>query len=336
MVHAGAGAMAEAGSAMSQKVHLEEIDCASHLSDKEKLHFKTYHATVENWRKSHYMDYPQQVHIETQAVCNANCTFCPYTRMERIGERMSDELIAKIIDDLREVPPTVPFNVCPFKISDPLLDKRLYDIIGLIEEKLPSANVWLATNGAALTENNIKKLAAAKRPLDLTISLNDHRREVYEQEMGIPFDRTVANLRIHTRTIVAGKFPHRVHIGRVSAKREDDLAFIRWVKKEFPALKVMIKPAGNWIGEVASRTHNQVLPVGCLAWFQVSITATGDTALCCMDGLGEVNLGNVKDKNVLDIYNSSVHRKYREGANTRLDIQPCSRCTYPETYVEPI
>jgi MoaA/NifB/PqqE/SkfB family radical SAM enzyme len=223
---------------MSQAGHLDEIDLASHLTEKEKLHFKSYHATVESWRKSHYMDYPQQVHIETQAVCNATCTFCPYTRMERIGTRMPDELIAKIINDLREIPPTVPFNVCPFKISDPLLDKRLYDIIGLIEEKLPSANVWLATNGAALTESNIKKLAAAKRPLDLTISLNDHRREVYEQEMGIPFDRTVANLRALSKIIANGQFPHRVHIGRVSAKREDDLAFIRWMKTEFPALKV--------------------------------------------------------------------------------------------------
>lgn len=316
---------------MKSADHLIEIDKASHLTEKEKAHFKNYHATVESWRKSHYLHYPQQVHIETQAVCNATCTFCPYTRMERIGTRMSDELIIKIIDDLREIPASVPFNICPFKISDPLLDKRLYDIIGMVEEKLPSANVWLATNGTGLTEANINKLAAAKRPLDLTISFNDHRREIYESEMGIPFERTVSNLKLLYKKMVDGDFPHRIAIGRVSGKREDDLAFIQWVKTEFPAFKVMIKPAGNWVGEIASRTHRQVLPIGCIAWFQVSITATGDTALCCMDGLGDVNLGNVKDLSVLEIYNSSRHLQYREGAMTRRDVVPCSRCTYPET-----
>lgn len=331
MVHAGVGGMAEAASTMSQDSYQHEIDTASHLSAKEKVHFKSYHATVEKWRKSHYMHYPQQVHIETQAVCNATCTFCPYTRMERVGMRMPDELIAKIIDDLREIPPTVPFHICPFKISDPLLDKRLYDIIGMVEEKLPSASIFLATNGAALTENNIQKLAAAKRPLDLTISLNDHRQKVYEEEMGIPFERTIANLkRLHVK-ITHDQFHHRVAINRVSGKLEDDLAFIQWVKAEFPAFKVMVNPAGNWVGEVTSRTHSQILPIGCIAWFQVSITATGDTALCCMDGLGEVNLGNVKDMSVLEIYNSPKHRKYREGAMTRRDVAPCSQCTYPET-----
>ncbi|MDF1615686.1 radical SAM/SPASM domain-containing protein [Desulfurivibrio dismutans] len=316
--------------------NLDEIASANHLTEKEKHHFKNYHAKVEKWRKSHYLLYPQQVHIETQAVCNAKCTFCPHTRMKRTGTRMSDELIAKVIDDLCEIPSSVPFNVCPFKISDPLLDNRLYDIIGMVEEKLPSASVWLATNGAGLTESSILKLAAAKRPLDLTISLNDHRREVYEEEMGIPFERTVTNLRVLYKKMVSGQFPHRVAIGRVSGKREDDHAFIQWVKAQFPAFKVMIKPAGNWAGEVTSRTHSQVLPIGCTSWFQVSITATGDTALCCMDGFGEVNLGNVKFMSVLDIYNSSTHRKYREGAMTRRDVAPCSRCTHPETCGETV
>ena len=82
--------------------------------------------------------------------------------MERIGTRMSDELIKKIVDDLMEIPSQVTFNLCPFKISDPLLDSRLCDIIDLVGDKPPSATVWLATNGAALTEINIKKLAASK------------------------------------------------------------------------------------------------------------------------------------------------------------------------------
>src|SRR6266568_9089325 len=41
-------------------------------------------------RRSPYLDYPQEVHIETFAYCNAKCTFCPYPTMERQGDKMPD------------------------------------------------------------------------------------------------------------------------------------------------------------------------------------------------------------------------------------------------------
>src|SRR5262249_27338104 len=36
-------------------------------------------------RRRPYLDYPQEVHIETLAMCNATCTFCPYPTMDRQG-----------------------------------------------------------------------------------------------------------------------------------------------------------------------------------------------------------------------------------------------------------
>src|SRR5688500_7831084 len=50
-----------------------------------------------------YVDYPAVVHLETLAVCNAACEFCPYPRLERQGARMSDALIEKVIDDLSDM-----------------------------------------------------------------------------------------------------------------------------------------------------------------------------------------------------------------------------------------
>ena len=53
-------------------------------------------------RRSPYLDYPQEVHIETLALCNAKCSFCPYPTMDRQGDRMPDELIDKIQAQVRE------------------------------------------------------------------------------------------------------------------------------------------------------------------------------------------------------------------------------------------
>ena len=314
----------------AMQANLKTVSEAEHLSPAERRYFVGYHANVERMRRSAYMDFPNVVHIETLAVCNAACVFCPYPTMERAGERMSDDLFVKILDDLSAMPADLPVTVCPFKLSDPLLEKRLFKFMDLIWERLPQAHVHLATNGSALTDANIRRVAAVQGSLDIHVSLNEHRADVYEEIMKLPFERTVACLKSVEAAVVAGEFPHPVTVTRVSGEPEQDAAFLEWVRAQFPSLRVAVKAAGNWAGDVGSRTHDHVLPVGCGAWFQLSITATGDVALCCMDS-GEVeSLGNVKNQNALDIYNGQAHRRYRE-ALSRRDISPCSVCTYPET-----
>ena len=301
-----------------------------HLSDREKSYFENYQRVVHSWQNSHHLNYPQQVHIETQTVCNARCTFCPYVELERAGQRMSDELFMKIVNDLTDIPEHIPVTVCPFKISAPILERRLPEMIDVLQGRVPNANIHLATNGSALTESKINELAAARRPININVSLNDHRPEIYERLMSLKFERTIGNLEILHEKFIRGEFPHSVTIGRVSGNREEDVDFLNWVSGKFPHFSVMIKPAGNWIGNVDSRTHNSILPIGCLAWFQVSIMATGEVALCCMDAYGEKSFGNVSTSSILEIYNSPEHRQYRE-SKSRTNLSPCSKCTYPET-----
>ena len=67
-------------------------------------HLKTLYAL--------YMDQPGEVSIETLSLCNARCTFCPYPTLERKGERMSDEMLTRIIDEMNSF--EVPFVFSPF------------------------------------------------------------------------------------------------------------------------------------------------------------------------------------------------------------------------------
>ena len=65
--------------------------------------------------REYYLDWPKEVSIETFAKCNAACTFCPYTTLDRIGTKMPDELIERIIDELKDHP--WPFIVSPWTIT---------------------------------------------------------------------------------------------------------------------------------------------------------------------------------------------------------------------------
>jgi sulfatase maturation enzyme AslB (radical SAM superfamily) len=311
---------------------LQAIAKMRDISPIDRNYYLAYQSWIELIRRSHYFEYPRSIHIETLASCNATCTFCPYTELDRIGTRMPDSLIEKIINDLSEIPTSIPFTICPFKVSDPFLEKRLPEIISDIHGRLPSANIWIATNGSALTEKNARKFeAAARRPISISISLNEYRADAYQKIMGLNFERTVANLKMLHDLAGHGEFSHPVWIGRVSSTEAEDFAFMRWVRKELPNFGIMIKGAGNWIGNVTSRTRDVVMPIGCSHWFEVSIMATGKLALCCMDAKGDIELGNVAEQSILEIYNAPAHRAFREHAKTRLDVAPCSRCTYPET-----
>ena len=127
-------------------------------------------------RKHAYLDWPAIVHMETIAVCNAACDFCPYPQLERKGAKMSDALIEKIISDLADIPRDVPFQLAPYKVSDPFLEARLFDILELVNSRLPNAEISIITNGSPLTERKIQQLQQVKSMKYLSVSRSEERR----------------------------------------------------------------------------------------------------------------------------------------------------------------
>ena len=260
-----------------------------------------------------YMEYPALVHIETLTQCNASCNFCPYPNLERKGTRMSDALIEKIIDDLTAIPRALRFQLSPYKISDPFLEPRLFDILAEVNDRLPNAAVSLITNGAALTGRNLDKLALVKNVAYLTVSLNFHDPVEYQEVMGMPLARTLGRLDELKKRHARGAFDFPIRISRVSVSRPEDRGFLQWVKSAYPGFDVCIVPRNDWLGAVDTGNFARGVPdVPCHRWFDFSISATGKVAMCCMDGKVEYPKGDVNDHHVLEIYNQPHLRKLRE------------------------
>ena len=71
------------------------------------------------------------------------------------------------------------------------------------------------------------------------------------------------------------------------------------------------------------------MAIGCQRWFDLSITATGQVALCCMDGHAAHPIGDITDTHALDIYNGPGYRALRERGDSRLDLgAPCDTCSF--------
>ncbi|TAN35398.1 MAG: radical SAM/SPASM domain-containing protein [Verrucomicrobia bacterium] len=279
-------------------------------------------------RRSKYMDFPKEVNIETQAICNAACSFCVYPTMERKGDKMSDELIDKIIDDLKAIPQDLPFIISPFKVSDPFLDKRIFLICEKINNELPNAKLRLFTNGSPLTEKIVDKIADIKNVVHLWISLNEYEKNAYEATMKLPFEKTIEKLNaLHTR--VENGYPHSVAVSRVCDNSLEDVKFKQFLATYYPLFGCSLIGRSDWAGQLDIGSQKQVSPTACVRWYELSIMASGKVALCCMDGEGKHVVGDVNKNSVLEIYNSRDYRKMREYSFSRLAVAaPCDVCIY--------
>ncbi len=282
---------------------------------------------IEALRHSVYMDYPREVNVETLAVCNAACTFCPYPTIERKGTSLPMELIERIIDGLAEIPRHVPFTISPFKVNDPFLDTRIYEVCAKMNARLPNAGLRLFTNGTPLNQRMLDRVNALERVTHLWVSLNHFEADAYQALMGLPFERTIRKLDFLHDAVAKGHFRYPVVVSRVCDGTDTDLRFHDFVSARFPQFRIQLIGRGDWTGSIS--TYREVLPIACDRWFELSIMATGKVALCCMDGEGKVVVGDVAKQSVLEIYNSPGYRKMREHLPTRLGAQsPCDTCSY--------
>lgn len=279
-------------------------------------------------RRKFYLDWPAEVSLETFAKCNASCTFCPYTTLDRIGTKMPDEMIDRIIEELKDHPGV--FMFAPFKVNEPFLDKRLIPICRKVNAELPNAYLRLFTNGSALTERHMDEVHTLERVVHLWVSLNEHESGPYHDLMGLDFDRTCANLDLLHVKVAAGAFRHPVTVSKVREAHipsSRDRAFGAFVRERWPLFDLHLIKRDGWLGYVEPGS-DEIPDTGCGRWFELSICADGKVSLCCMDGEGKYSIGDLNKQTLFEVYNGKAWRAQRVNAVSRRTVSPCSSCTY--------
>jgi hypothetical protein len=271
-----------------------------------------------------FAEYPIEVSLETQALCNAACTFCPYPTIERKGLRMSDELINKIVDEF--VSWQRPMYFSPFKLNEPLLDARTLPLCERINREAPWVKLRLFTNGSALIPAKIDAIAKLQNVEHLWISLNEHRPDEYEKLMGLKFEITAKRLDdLHSRE----DFPHRVVLSTVGYPNEE-FRFYCW--KRWPKFESLAIKKDSWLGYTDAQ-RKDVPDTACSRWFELSIMATGEVAHCCMHSGEEkaYNIGDISTQSLYDVYNAPRWKERRSPLVSRKtldDTSPCAGCSY--------
>ncbi len=295
--------------------------------------------------------FPHIIHIETQAICNAKCSFCDYELLKRKGIIMDDETINKIFNDLSRIPKEHQFTIQPYKISEPFLEKRLPKIIEKSLAFHPSSFVSIISNGSYIPDESIHKIFALLQQSDplnrdslyadrfsITFSLNESNPLEYKKLMRLNQEITLKNLeKIHNNYEYINK-PFRITLSRVSTSAQGDQDFLRFCKEKFPLFSPGLAKMNDWSGSnlfsskklESQNSPNQSISIQpCRRWFDLSITATGEIALCCMDsGMESYGLGNVKDDDCLKLYQKKCNQFIPSSQQRKDSPNPCKSCNY--------
>jgi MoaA/NifB/PqqE/SkfB family radical SAM enzyme len=269
------------------------------------------------------IEYPRLVAIETTNRCNAKCAFCPNNSLARERRVMSTELFTKIVNDCATF--DLP-EIEPFLQGEPFVDPNIFDRLSYIHETLPGTELRLYSNGAALTPKKADELRGLNVS-KLYISLNTIDKTRYEKIVGLPFEKTMENLRYLATPNEKGRVANDIVV-RITLVEDIEKKEIAEFKKLCADLGVKPMTVGlfNYKGDIHSDLP--VPPYPCEHINRLDILSNGNTTLCCMDQEGEYGFGSVVEDSVLDVFNNKkatlVRTMHRTGK--RRQFEPCDRC----------
>ncbi len=259
----------------------------------------------------------QNVQVQTISWCNRNCEFCPSQKFERKPNLMTVETYQRVLDELASIGFTGRFS--PYLQGEPLLDKRMPELLAMTRKTLPLAKILIQSNGdlftlekgEALFRNGLHKLI---------INSYDDNGDRVRRMKGLASQLAE---RVPGLKHVKGSFHHMIRDeppGKISM--EVLIENKTWWRRN---------SQDNWAGNVPGMPPLKA-PMNryCFRPFEhLSVHYNGNAVLCCCDWKGEVVLGNLNETSLVDIMNGPVatmSRKNLTNKNRRMKL--CERCDF--------
>ncbi len=295
---------------------------------------------------------PLAVHIDPSNICNFECKFCPtgnhklLRTVARPKGFMEYALFCKIIDDLVDMSLSTGSKLKRlhlYKDGEPLLNKRLYEMISYAKEKMISESVEITTNGSPLTKQNSINLI--RSGLDaIRISVEHVTNEGYKRLVRTysDYERIVKNVEFLYKNKSGSGLKIHVKIIDIGLTDEEIAKFISDFSEISDSINID-KPMGwsasnmvDWqLGMTVTTAMDGVTPLAkksvCPEVFsKLAINFDGTVSICCVDWSHGTVVGDVKISNLIQIWNGSILRDFRllHLNGKRNTVSVCADCQY--------
>lgn len=290
------------------------------LQKSEKANWRESVIIRDKWKYdlNEELDFPRIIQFETHSYCNASCIMCPYKTVHKEYENgyMDERLIDKIISECESYNNELNYEFLPFLMNEPLLDKRLPDIISKVKSKLVNAAVTIYTNGSSKSCDIWEEMV--EHGVDtIVFSVNSIDPEEFRKITGNLSYYDFLNNIMHVNEFVEKKNADTeiiAHVLRMGKTKQELIDFMKyWRDRGIKCRTAYVENRGGNI-DINGMTDNEnfFAPQKCWRMLsQIHILYDGRVVLCCGDWHRSNVLGNIRDETIADIWNSDEYKKIR-------------------------
>jgi radical SAM protein with 4Fe4S-binding SPASM domain len=232
--------------------------------------------------------------IETRNTCTRKCWFCKFGQERQDSEtvEMGWDTIERLVYNLRDL--DYAGRISWFWINEPLLDKRIFEILKFTRQHCPRAFLSLVTNGDLLDERVHQDLRES--------GLDALRVSIYDEKTFAKITHMPKDERLVMHDM---RHPKGILENRASNVKQNPEMF-----------------------ESAAREQ---IENACVRPFQqLVINTQGQVVLCCSDMYSDVIMGDTKKDRLEEIWNNEKFEHYRDSliASGRSGLKLCEGCSY--------
>jgi radical SAM protein with 4Fe4S-binding SPASM domain len=307
---------------------------------------KTFHGNALEELEKLRPQKPPVFQLETTNVCNMKCVMCPRTElMQRKQGYMSVSEFEKLVDQLaphetskwtewtayteREfLSNTLAYDedffyfmICAQTLilhgfGEPILDKHLSQKIAIANKKgLPT---YFSMNPVNIKLEKMKEFAEAGLDyLKFSLEgLDNETQLMYRRVVDKTFNETLKKIFDTIELFEKGNYKTKIILTRLSFKNdpEGDQEYLDFWK-QYPVMAYIKNQHNRWLYEEEKAENNtaEYMQRYCeFPWSSVSVLYDGTVVPCPLDYEGELNMGNIKDSSLEEIWNSKKFEDFRK------------------------
>lgn len=274
------------------------------------------------------LDTPFVVHIETGNTCNFKCKFCPVIN-ENVHKKynikkglITKELYEKIINDLKEFPNKVKriyFHVA----GEPLVHKDIVHFIKYAKNANVANELVMFTNGALLNRKLSEQLADAGLDI-IQISVEGVNSEQYKEITGVDIDYNKFLENIGYLYSVKNKdCTMYAKILDCGLSDDDKKKFYRdfsniadhcIIEHLLDTCPSELVDTTLGFGQTTTQEGQPLIEklICTPIFYLLNINYDGTTCACNCDYAKQINIGNVNNQSLLEIWNGEKLRNFQK------------------------
>lgn len=291
---------------------------------------------------------PFLIRIDPSNLCNFKCEFCPTGDSEllkSVGRPkgiMDFELFCRIIDEISSFPTKLK-KLYFYKDGEPLINKKLPEMIAYATSKQVAEEYWITTNGSLLNPEINNKLINAGLNL-IRISIEAVTSEGYEKIAKVKIDyeklkENIAHLYSHRKDC-------RIHIKIVDYGLSEDEKRKFYQDFESISTSIHIDSLMGWsmseakdfklgTNSIESPDGQQLIrkEVCPFPFYTLTINFDGTVSVCCVDWSHSTVVGDLRENSLVSIWRGAKLQEFRKMhlEKRRFENRACGNCDYLNT-----